>query len=67
LFARTAIRPGRTGSEIANLVLYLDRSAALGQFLRTVRGEKPRAAKLARVADAFERWERAFRPESGAT
>jgi hypothetical protein len=47
---------------MANLVLFLDRSAVLGSFLRAVQKEKPKAAKLAMVADAFRRWERAFQP-----
>ncbi|MEA2601608.1 MAG: hypothetical protein QOF89_2600 [Acidobacteriota bacterium] len=66
VFAKAAARPGKAGSEIANLVLYLDRSAALGQFLQGVSREKPWAARLAMVASAFQRWERAFQPGSGA-
>jgi hypothetical protein len=66
VFAKAATRPGKAGSEIANLVLYLDRSAALGQFLQGVSREKPEAARLAMVASAFQRWERAFQPGSGA-
>ena len=62
VFAKTASRPGKAGSEVANLVLYLDRSTVLGRFLKQVQRLKPRAVKLAMVTDAFERWERAFAP-----
>jgi hypothetical protein len=60
VFVKRAVRPGRAGHEIANLVLYLDRSTVLGRFLQTVQKERPNAAKLAMVTDAFLRWERAF-------
>ena len=70
-FVKRAVRPGRAGHEIANLVLYLDRSTVLGHFLRAVQKERPSAAKLAMVTDAFQRWERAFQriegPEAGAS
>jgi len=59
-FARSVRRPGRAGPEVVNLVLYLDRSTVLGQFLRAVQKMKPKEPRLAMVNDAFQRWERAF-------
>lgn len=64
VFVKSAMRHNSPGAEIAKLVLYLDRSAVLGPFLQIMHREKPKAAKLAMVAAAFERWERALLPRS---
>jgi hypothetical protein len=61
-FARRASQSGRAGQEIAALVDFVDRSAALGGLLNAVRLNKPRAPKLRLVANAFERWQRAIDP-----
>jgi len=61
-FVRTAMRHSSPGPEIAKLVLFLDRSAALGAFLQFLHQERPRAIKLGMVSGALARWHRAFTP-----
>jgi len=61
-FAEAAARPHRAGLEIANLVLYMDRITALGQFLERMNDLKPKRTKLTQVTAAFERWDHAFMP-----
>jgi hypothetical protein len=61
-FVRTAMRHSSPGPEIAKLVLFLDRSAALGAFLQFLHQERPKAIKLGMVSGAFARWHRAFTP-----
>ena len=65
LFVRTALRHNSPGTEVAKLVLFLDRSAALGRFLQLMLEQKPKAVKLQMVTRAFERWQRAFMPRKG--
>lgn len=65
-FVKTAMRHSSPGAEIAKLVLFLDRSAALGWFLQLLQRERPKAVKLGMVANAFTRWHHAFAPIENA-